>query len=113
MREKDHEHGHDGHTTTDQWPGGRTLTGLDPQQHQAGDRKEQDSNGDDVDEDRPGDAGVASLVKVVEVGDPASIGGFVFRRAAGTIDGHPCVAARTRSRQVQLLVGPLRARIAQ
>jgi hypothetical protein len=45
------------------------------QQHQPGQRKDQTGGGEDVQEPAPGQAGVAAFVQIVQVRDPAAVGG--------------------------------------
>ena len=52
------------------------------QQQQAGHRKHQRREREHIDEQAPGRAGIAPLVQIVEVREPAAIGQFVRDRAA-------------------------------
>jgi hypothetical protein len=55
----------------------------------------------------------ATLVQVVEVREPAAVGGFGFRHERGSVDRDPGIAARAGRREIQLLVRPLGGRVAE
>src|SRR5690606_7268729 len=82
-------------------PGGRAMTAVQPQQHQAGEGKHQAGDGKDVDKPEPHHAAVAALVQVVEQGDQAPVGILELDLAGLAINRDPAVAAGTWQRQVQ------------
>src|SRR3546814_12518890 len=55
-----------------------------------------------VQEPAPGGARMAALVQVVQVGNPAAVGAFVFDGAIGQVDRQPGVAAGPRQRHIAL-----------
>ena len=64
------------------WPGRFALACMNLQQTNAGQAKHQAGNGKKIDKPGPSVAGVAALVQVVQVRDPASLGFFIFQFAA-------------------------------
>ena len=80
-------------------PGHAALVRMHLQQEQAGDAEDEAGDREHVDEPSPGRTGIATLVQVVEVRDPATVGGFRFDRAVAEVDGDPAIAAGTRQRR--------------
>ena len=74
---------------------------------QAGDREDQCGAREDVDEPAPRGTGVAALVEVVEVGEPAAVGALVFDFAVGQAQAQPGVATGAGQREIDFVVGPL------
>ena len=106
MDEEQGQHHGDHDPQADHGPGRGAVAGVQFQQHQTGQRKDQTGHGEHVQEPAPGQAGIAALVQVVQVRDPAPVGAFVFDVAAGQVDRQPGVAAGARQRQVDFIGGP-------
>src|SRR5690606_15811880 len=86
----------DQQTKTGDRPGRRSAACLPVQQQQPGQREQHGYTGEDVDEPAPCGTGVTSLVQVIGVGNPATIGAFVEYLTGMQIDRQPGVAAWAR-----------------
>src|SRR3546814_5809420 len=76
------------------------------EQEQAGDREDEASEGEDVDEQAPSAARIAALVEIVEAGNPAAAGDFARCLAGREIDCDPRVAAGARRGEIDLARRP-------
>ncbi len=83
-------------------------TRVQLQEDQPGDREHQAGQGKHVDEPAPRRPGVAALVEIVGIGDPAAVGAFRRHLARCRVHAQPAVAAGSRQRQVDFLRCPLR-----
>src|SRR3546814_1369937 len=73
------------------------------EQEQAGDREDEAGEGEDIDEQAPSAARIATLVEIVEVGNPAAAGDFARRFAGREIDRDPRVTAGARRGEIDLV----------
>ena len=78
------------------------------QQQQAGEGEQETGDGKDVDEPFPRGPGVAPLVQIIEVADPATAGRFARYFPVMPIDRSPPVAAGTGQRQIDFVGRPFR-----
>ena len=68
-------------TEAEHRPGAGAVAGVALQQQQAAEAEHHAQHGKYVDKPGPRGAGVAALVQVIQVGDPASVGGLELQRA--------------------------------
>src|SRR3546814_3427549 len=96
MDENDRNRGGDREADPDERPGAPALRRMKLEQEQAGDREDEAGEGEDIDEQAPSAARIATLVEIVEVGNPAAAGDFARRFAGREIDRDPRVTAGAR-----------------
>src|SRR3546814_4089742 len=101
MDENDRYRGGDREADPDERPGAPALRRMKLEQEQAGDREDEASEGEDVDEQAPSAARIAALVEIVEVGNPAAAGDFARCLAGREIDCDPRVAAGARRGEIE------------
>src|SRR3546814_16967882 len=89
--------------SSDLRPGGRPLPGVEPEQQQSGQGEEEAGDGEDVDKPLPDIAGIAALVQVVEIADPAAARRLAGDFAAMPVDRYPAIAAGARQRQIDFV----------
>ena len=77
------------------------------QNQQPGDTEHQAANRKYINEQTPGAAGIAALVQVVQIGNPASVGALVFHGTVLEIHPQPGIATGTRHGDIGLVLAPL------
>ena len=102
VRDPDGQQHRDEHAQAGDGPGHGAVLRVHFHDEQAGDGKHERGDGKEVDEPAPGRAHMTALVQVVEPGNPAAVGEFIFNIAGFQVQPQPGVAAGAQQRDIDL-----------